>query len=168
MLLNCITARYSVRKFQNKQIEQEKLDVLLKAAQLAPSARNIQPCKFIVIRNEEKRKKLIDICNGQQFVSQAPITIAICANNTDYTMTCGQSAYTVDAAIASEHIVLQAAEMGLGSCWIGSFYHDELAKVINLPKDYKIVALLPIGYPAIEKGKRNLKSIEEVVSYDNF
>ena len=83
-------------------------------------------------------------------------------------MTCGQAAYTVDAAIAAEHIVLQAAEMGLGTCWIGAFYHDKMAKLINLPKDYKIVALLPVGYPAIGKGKRNLKSIEEVVSYDSF
>ncbi|MCK5051627.1 MAG: nitroreductase family protein [Candidatus Cloacimonetes bacterium] len=168
MLLNCIKERYSVRKFQNKPIEQEKLDTLLKAAQLAPSARNIQPCKFIVIQDEEKRKKLTDICKGQKFVSQAPITIAICANNTDYTMTCGQAAYTVDAAIAGEHIVLQAAEMGLGTCWIGTFYHDEMTKLINLPEDYKIVTILPVGYPAIEKGKRNLKSIDEVVSYDSF
>jgi len=168
MLLKCIRERYSVRKFQNKPIEQGKLVTLLKAAQLAPSARNIQPCKFIVILDEEKREKLTDICKGQKFISQAPVTIAICANNTDYTMTCGQTAYTVDAAIAAEHIVLQAAEMGLGTCWIGSFSHDEMAELIDLPKDYKIVTLLPIGYPAVEKGNRNLKSIEEVVSYDSF
>ncbi len=168
MLLNCIKERYSVRKFQNKLIEQEKIDILMKAAQLAPSARNIQPCKFIVIQDEEKREKLTDICKGKNFVSQAPITIAICANNTDYIMTCGQAAYTIDAAIASEHIVLQAAEIGLGTCWIGAFSHDELAELINLPKEYKIVTILPVGYPAIEKGKRNLKSIEEIVSYDSY
>ena len=168
MLLNCIKERYSVRKFQDRVIEQEKLDTLLKAAQLAPSARNTQPCKFVVIRDEEKRKKLTDICKGQKFVSQAPVTIAICANNTDYTMTCGQKAYTIDAAIAAEHIVLQATEMGLGTCWIGAFFHDEIANLINLPHDYKIVALLPVGYPEIEKGKRNLKSIEEIVVLDSF
>ncbi|MDA3812743.1 MAG: nitroreductase family protein [Candidatus Cloacimonetes bacterium] len=168
MLLNCIKERYSVRKFQDKVIEHEKMDVLLKAAQLAPSAKNTLPCKFVVIRNEEKRKKLTDICKGQKFVSQAPITIAICANNIDYTMTCGQKAYTIDAAIAAEHIVLQATEMGLGTCWIGAFFHDKMAELINLPKDYKIVALLPIGYPAVEKGKRDLKSIEEVVVWDSF
>ena len=104
MLLKCIRERYSVRKFQNKPIEQEKLVTILKAAQLAPSARNIQPCKFIVILDEEKREKLTDICKGQKFISQAPVTIAICANNTDYTMTCGQTAYTVDDAIAASTV----------------------------------------------------------------
>ena len=168
MLLNCIKNRYSVRKFQDRPIEQGKLNILLEAAQLAPSARNIQPCKFVVIQDEEKRKKLTDICKGKKFVSQAPVTIAICANNTDYTMTCGQTAYTIDAAIAGEHIALQASEMGLGSCWIGAFYHDEMAKLINLPKDYKIVALLPVGYPVVEKGKRNLKSLDEIVVWDSF
>ena len=168
MLLNCIKERYSVRKFKDKPVEQEKLDVILEAARMAPSANNVQPWKFVVIRDEEKRTRLTKVCKGREFVSQAPITIAICANNTDYIMTCGQSAYTIDAAIAGEHIVLQATEMGLGTCWIGAFYHDEMANLINLPKNYKIVALLPIGYPTIEKGKRNLKTIEEILIYDNF
>ena len=168
MLLNCIRNRFSVRRFLDKPIEKEKIEILLKAAQLAPSARNIQPWKFVVIKDKEKRKKLTDICKGQKFVSQAPITIALCANNTDYTMSCGQYAYTLDATIAGEHIVLQAAEMALGSCWIGAFYHYEMAKLINLPIDYKIVGLLPIGYPAIDKGKRNLKSFDEIVVWDSF
>jgi len=168
MLLNCIKERYSVRKFKDKPIEQEKLDVILKAAQLAPSARNVQPWKFVVIQDSQRRKQLTEICKGQKFVADAPYTIALCANNTDYTMTCGQFAYTVDAAIAGEHITLQAAELGLGTCWIGAFYHDQMAELINLPDDYKIVGLLPLGYPDIEKGNRNLKSKDEIVIYDNF
>jgi len=168
MIIKAIKDRYSVRKFKNKPIENEKLDAILKAAQLAPSARNVQPWKFVVIQQEEKRKQLTEICKGQKFVSQAPVTIALCANNTEYKMTCGQHAYTVDAAIAGEHIALQAAEMGLGTCWIGAFYHDQMAKLIDLPEDYKIVGLLPIGYPDIVKGKRNLKSINDIVVYDNF
>ncbi|MEA2095990.1 MAG: nitroreductase family protein [Candidatus Cloacimonadota bacterium] len=168
MLLNCIKERYSVRKFQNKPIEQEKLDILLKAAQLAPSASNKQTWKFVVIRDLDKRKQLTEICRGQKFVSEAPITIVICNTNLDYVMTCGMNAPVIDGTIAAEHIVLQAVELGLGTCWIGAFYHDEMAKLINLPKDYKIVALLPVGYPAIEKGKRDLKSIEEVSVWDSF
>ncbi|RLC49893.1 MAG: nitroreductase, partial [Candidatus Cloacimonadota bacterium] len=145
-----------------------KLDILLEAARLAPSARNLQNWKFVVIRHKEKRKKLADICKGQTFVSEAPITIAICCTNLDYTMTCGQKAYAIDGAIAGEHIVLQAVELGLGSCWIGAFYHDKMAKLINLPEDYKIVDLLAIGYPAVQKGERQLKTIEEIVLYDSF
>jgi nitroreductase len=168
MLLNCIKKRYSVRKFKDKLIEQDKLDVILKAAQLAPSARNIQPRKFVVIQDKEKQRKLSDICKGKQFVSQAPVTIVICANNTDYKMTCGQEAYVIDSAIAGEHIALQATELGLGTCWIGAFDHDKMAKLINLPEDYKIVALLPIGYPAIDMKGRNLKPINEIVLYNKF
>ncbi len=168
MLLNCIKERYSVRKFQNKPVEQKKLDVILEAARLAPSASNKQTWKFVVIKDREKRKQLTEICRGQKFVSEAPITIAICNTNLDYVMTCGMNAPVIDGTIAAEHIVLQATELGLGTCWIGSFYHDKMAELINLPQDYIIVALLPVGYPAIEKGKRNLKSIEEIVSYDSF
>lgn len=168
MLLNAIKNRFSVRKFKDKPLEEEKLFELLEAARLAPSARNIQPWKFVVIQDPEKRAQLTDICKGQKFVAEAPVTIALCANNTDYTMTCGQKAYTVDAAIAGEHIVLQAAELGLGTCWIGAFHHDQLAELINLPSDYKIVGLLPVGYPDVEKGKRNLKPAEEVIVWNNF
>ena len=168
MLLDCIQKRFSVRKFLNKPVEQEKIDTLLEAARLAPSASNKQTWHFVVIRDQEKRKQLTNICRRQKFVSEAPITIAVCNSNLDYIMTCGQKAPVIDGAIAGEHIVLQAVELGLGSCWIGAFYHDKMAELINLPQGYEIIGLLPIGYPAVEKGNRNLKSIEEVVSYDSF
>ncbi len=168
MLLNCIKNRFSVRKFQDRKIEQEKIDILMEAARLAPSASNKQTWRFVVIKDPEKRRQLTRICKGQKFVAEAPITIAICITNLDYVMTCGQTAPIIDGAIAGEHIVLQAAEMGLGTCWIGAFHHDEMAELINLPKDYQVVGLLPVGYPAVEKGSRNLKAIEEIVSYDSF
>ena len=168
MLLNAIKNRYSVRKFKDKPVEQEKLDVILEAARLAPSASNKQTWKFVVIKDSEKRKQLTEICKGQKFVSEAPITIAICNTNLDYVMTCGMNAPVIDGTIAAEHIVLQAAELGLGTCWIGSFYHDKMAGLINLPQDYLIVGLLPVGYPADEKVKRNLKSIDEIVVWNSF
>ncbi len=168
MFLNCIKNRFSVRKFLDKSIEQEKIDILLESARLAPSASNKQTWKFIVIKDEEKRKKLVSICKGQKFVADAPITIAVCMTNLDYVMTCGMNAPIIDGAIAGEHIVLQAVELGLGSCWIGAFYHDRMAELIDLPTDYVIVGLLPVGYPAVSKHKRNLKSIEEIVAYDKF
>ena len=168
MLLNCIKNRFSVRKFLDKPIEQEKIDILLESARLAPSASNKQTWKFIVITDQEKRKKLTSICKGQKFVSDAPITIVICMSNLDYVMTCGRNAPLIDGAIAGEHIVLQAVELGLGSCWIGAFYHDKMAELIDLPDDYVIVGLLPIVYPAIPKHKRILKSIEEISAYDSF
>lgn len=143
MLLSAIKKRYSLRKFSDQPIEEEKRTALLDAARLAPSARNVQPWKFVVIDDPAKRAALTDICKGQSFVSQAPITIALCVNNTDYTMTCGQTAAIIDAAIAGAYIGLQATEMGLGSCWVGAFYADQLGDLINMPRDYTVVGLLP-------------------------
>lgn len=168
MVLNSIKKRFSVRKFKDQKIEQEKMDEVLEAARMAPSARNIQPWKFVVITDAEKREKLTEVCKGQTFVSQAPATIAVCVNNLDYEMTCGFRGAVIDAAIAGEHIALQAAELGLGSCWIGAFHQDKLRQLIDLPAEYEAVALLPIGYPDTNKGNRNLKDKQEVVSYNSF
>lgn len=160
--------RFSVRRFKDQDVEQEKIDKLIEAARIAPSAKNVQPWHFVVIKDKEKRAKLTDICKGQKFVSQAPVSIAVCANHRDYTMTCGEKAYTVDATIAAEHIALEAVELGLGTCWLGAFYADQLAELIELPEEYKVVTLLPIGYPDQERPKRNLKPLKEIVSYDVF
>lgn len=168
MLIQAIKDRFSVRNFKDKPVEQEKLDEILEAARMAPSSCNTQPWKFVVIRDPEKRQQLTGACKGKQWVADAPVTIAICANNTDYVMTCGQLAYTIDASLAGEHICLQATELGLGTCWIGAFFHDKMAKIINLPEDHKIVGLLPLGYPDVEKGSRNLKPKEEVIVWDSF
>lgn len=89
-------------------------------------------------------------------------------SNTDYQMTCGEYAYAIDGAIAGEHIVLQAVELGLGSCWIGAFYQDKMAELINLPKEYKIIGLLPIGYPDVNKKSRKLKTIKAISSDNTF
>lgn len=168
MIMNAIKNRYSVRRFANKPIEPEKLDALLDAARLAPSARNIQPWTFVAITDAKQRAALTYICKGQTFVSQAPVTIAICVNNTDYTMTCGQTGAIIDGAIAGEHIALQAAELGLGTCWIGAFSADQLATLIHMPADYRVVGLLPVGYPDIPKGNRSLKPREETVKINHF
>jgi len=168
MLLDVIKNRYSVRKFSPKKIESNKLEIILEAARLAPSARNTQPWKFVVIQNDEKRAQLTEICRGQQFVADAPITIAICCNNLDYRMGCGQPASVIDGALASQNIALQCVELGLGTCWIGAFQQEPAAKLIELPDDWEVIGLLPIGYPEIDKGNRNLKPREEVVAFDRF
>ena len=167
-MIDIMKKRFSVRRFKDKEVEQEKIDKLIEAARIAPSAKNVQPWHFVIIKDKEKREKLTNICKGQKFVSQAPISIAVCANHRDYTMTSGENASSVDATIAAEHIALEAVELGLGTCWLGAFYADQLAELIELPDDYKVVTLLPIGYPDQAKPNRNLKPIEEVVSYDVF
>ncbi|MBN1326401.1 MAG: nitroreductase family protein [Candidatus Cloacimonetes bacterium] len=167
-MIKAIRDRYSVRSFKDQPIESEKLNEILEAARFAPSSRNIQPWHFVVIEDSEMRKQLTDICKGQNFVAQAPLTIAICVNNYDYTMACGERAAIVDAAIAGEHIALQAADLGIGSCWIGAFYQDEIRQLLDLPADYRVIGLLPLGYPTQQKRERTLKPLSEIVSYNRF
>jgi nitroreductase len=168
MIIPAIEKRFSVRKFKEKPVENEKLEEILQAARLAPSARNIQPWQLVVITDKTIREQLTDVCKGQTFVAKAPVTIAICCNNKEYRMTCGHKANIIDGAIIGEHIALQAAELGLGTCWIGAFYQKEMAELIHLPEEYEVVALLPIGYPDTEKPNRNLKSLDEIVRMNRF
>ncbi|MBN2461337.1 MAG: nitroreductase family protein [Candidatus Cloacimonetes bacterium] len=168
MLLDIIKSRFSVRKFRDDPVRESDLHLILEAARLAPSARNLQEWHFVVIRDKGKRRQLTDICRGQSFVAEAPVTIAVCAGNTDYIMACGEKAYTVDAAIAAEHIVLQAAELGLGTCWIGAFYQDGIARLINLPENMRVVALIPLGYPGVTRKERLVKEFTDIVSFDSF
>ena len=167
-ILKEISERYSVRQYLNKDVEEEKLYALLEAARLAPSARNYQNWTFVVIKDKKRRERLSEICKNQKFVAQAPVSIAIVAHNLDYVMTGGTIGSVVDAAIAGEHIALQAVKLGLGTCWIGAFYQDDLKQFLNAPKDSKIICLLTVGYPAHPPKKRRLKSFEEVVRFEKF
>ena len=163
-----IKNRYSVRKYKSTKVEEEKLSAILEAVRLAPSARNYQNWHFVVIKDKDRRKRLAEICKDQKFVAEAPVTIAICMTNLDYVMSGGTPAYIVDGAIAGEHIALQAVKLGLGTCWIGAFSHEPLEEFLNLPKDFRVVCLLTLGYPANSKKERSLKELSKIVHYEKF
>ena len=143
-----IKQRYSVRTYQPRPIEQTKLDAVLEAARMAPSARNMQEWRFVVVQDAATRQRLGVAANNQTFVGEAPVVIACCAIKSDYVMRCGQAAYPIDVAIAMEHMALQAVEEGLGSCWIGSFYEDQVKQVLGIPAGVRVVDLMTLGYPA--------------------
>ena len=163
-----IKNRFSVRSYLNKPVEDEKLALVLDAARLAPSARNKQSWKFIVIKDKIIRQKLIDAAAGQQFVAEAPVVIAAVSTEPSYVMRCGVPAYAVDLAIAVDHMTLQAVELGLGTCWIGAFYQDKVKEILQIPDEYKVVALLPLGYPARSPAEKLRKSKNDVFSYEKF
>jgi len=163
-----IQKRRSVRKYQARKIENDKLDRILEAGRLAPSAKNLQEWRFVVVRDESRRKRLAEAAKGQTFVGEAPVVIAACATVTDYVMTCGQLTYPIDLAIAVEHMVLAAAAEGLGTCWIGAFYEEEVKKVLNVPPQVRVVALLPLGYPDESPAPRPRKEMEEIVAFETW
>lgn len=165
-----VRIRRSLRKYSEKNVEEEKLMRVLEAARLAPSASNRQEWRFVVVKDRETRKKLAKAAKGQKFLEAAPIVIVCCAETDEHVMTCGQMCYPIDVAIAIDHITLQAVEEGLGTCWIGAFYAEQVREILGIPEDIKIVELLTMGYPAedlIEKPK-NRMNISEIVKWERW
>lgn len=143
-----IKTRKSVRSFLDKPVEKAKLEAVLEAARLAPSAKNLQEWRFVVVQDEGMRKKLGEAANGQSFVGEAPVVIAACAEGVDHVMSCGQLCYPIDVAIALDHITLAAVELGLGTCWIGAFDEAKVKSLLGIPDKIRVVELMPLGYPA--------------------
>lgn len=163
-----ILERRSIREYSGKTIEPEKLTRILEAARLAPTARNQQDWKLILVKNPDIKEKLVDLASPQQqFLKGAPILIAACAMNPAYVMRCGHPAYLIDLAIVLEHIALQAVREGLGTCWIGSFDELKAKKVLNMPENFRIVELMSLGYPDQIPPARPRKPIQDLINWDS-
>lgn len=167
-VFKAILKRRSIRAFKKKEIPKKDLEMILEGARLAPSAKNLQNWKFVVVKEKEKKKKLAEASFGQNFIAQASVVIAGVSLDPDYIMSNGIPAYAVDLAIALEHMVLTAVEVGLGSCWIGAFSQEKVKKILNIPGNYKVVALLPIGYPDESPPPRERKPLNEIVCFEEF
>lgn len=169
-VFEAIQARYSVRAYQDRPVEQEKLDRILEAARLAPSASNRQEWRFVVVRDADRRARLVEAASGQRFVGQAPVVIVACAKTDGHLMRCGQACYPIDVAIALEHIALQAVEEGLGTCWIGAFNEAAAKEICGVPAtdDVRIVELMPLGYPADSPRQKTRLPRGEIVMLDEW
>ena len=163
-----IKIRRSVRDYKIEPVPEEKLKKVLEAARLAPSAHNEQEWKFIVVKNAEQRKKLAKAALNQEFVGEAPVVIAAVALEPEEVMSSGVPNYAVDLAIAIDHMTLVAVEEGLGTCWVGAFSQEEVKKVLGIPEKYKVVVLLPLGFPADKPQPKSRKNLEEIVCYENY
>ena len=163
-----IKTRRSVRSYKAEPVPEEKLKKVLEAARLAPSAHNEQEWKFIVVKDAKRRKELAEAALGQSFIAQAPVVIVAVATDPEPVLSSGVPAYAVDLAIAVEHMALQATEEKLGTCWIGAFNQEGVKNILKILGRCKVVALLPLGYPADKPRPKSRKSLEEIVSYENF
>lgn len=153
----------------NKSVEPEKLRTVLEAGRLAPSARNLQEWRFIIVKNSKVRRKIAFAANGQMFVLEAPVVIVACAVTDEHVMSCGQLCYPIDVAIALDHISLAAVELNLGTCWIGAFDEKKVKEILAIPDEVRVVGLMPIGYPAYVVSKeKNRLPLEKVVKYEHW
>lgn len=175
--LELVRSRRSVRRFLDQPVEKEKIITCLEAARLAPSAENVQPWRFVVIDDPGLKKEFASrVFSGIYFVSrfaaQAPVLILILAEldilaNRIGKQVQGVSFYLIDIGIAGEHLVLQAVELGLGTCWIGWFSHRQARKLLRIPRKYKIVSLLALGYYDRKVDRaRPRKSLEEIAWFN--
>jgi len=162
-----IRRRYSCRSYEDKPLDKEKLDTILEAARQAPSAKNLQDWRFVAVTEKETRKKLAAAANNQTFLEKAGAIVVACTVS-DHVMRCGQAIGPIDVAIAIEHMCLQATELGLATCWIGSFYPDKVKPIVGIPDDVTIIELLAIGYPADSPKEHRREPIEKIVSFERW
>jgi nitroreductase len=163
-----ISQRYSVRHYEDRPVDEDKLMRVLGAARLAPSASNRQEWRFVVVRDRARREALAQAARSQAFVGEAPVVIVACAVDTERIMSCGLPSFSIDVAIALEHIALQATEEGLGTCWIGAFDADKVKELLEIPEDARVVQLMPLGYPADEPKPKVRKEMHEIVMREKW
>jgi nitroreductase len=169
-VFDVVKLRKSVRAYDSKPVPNDILCKILETAQLAPSASNRQPWHFIVVTDKTKREKLSKSVYAK-FFAEAPVVIVGCGDEE-----ASPKWYRVDVTIALEHIVLAATSEGLGTCWVGSFDESLLRELLKIPENYKVVALLAVGYPKekldlkkkTEPSVHNRKKLEQIASYEEF
>ena len=162
-IIQLIKQRRSIRNFKEKEIDKETLKEIIQTGKYAPSAMNKQPWHFIIVSNEEKKREL---SKGlfSRFIKDAPIAIFGCAHKDRI----GGSWSRISTAIALQNMVIAGWAMGIGSCWIGDFNEDKVRQLLNIPKNYNVVSIIPFGYPAKIPKPRQKKSLEKITSINTF
>lgn len=169
-VFEAIRKRHSVRSYLPDEVPRGKLEKILEAARLAPSAGNIQPWHFIVVTDQQKRKKL---SKGRyaKFLVESPVVLVGCGDKK-----ASPNWHVVDTTIAMQNMVLTATSEGLGTCWIGSFNENQVKKLLSIPERFRVIALLALGYrrETVDLASkvfhffRRKKKMEKIVSLEEF
>jgi len=171
-VFDCIFSRRSVRKFKPQDIDDRLIGVMLHAAVHAPSAGNTQPWHFIVVKDETKRNQLADAAFKQTFIAQAPVSIVVAADLEKASLRYGkrgEQLYAVqDTANAVMLLMLAAQELGLATCWVGAFDEDRVSHVAELPKSFRPVAIVPVGYADEQPENPGRVDFENMTSFNSY
>jgi nitroreductase len=164
-----IRSRYSVRAYRPDPVEDEKLQAVLEAVRLAPTAANRQPFQVVILRTAGREAEIGQIYPRPWFV-QAPLVIAVCAVASQaWVRESDQfNARMIDAAIVADHLILAAANLGLGTCWIAAFNVEAARRVLRLPEDVEAAIFTPLGYPADQPQEKIRKPLSELVRYEHW
>ena len=161
-----IYKRKSIRKYLDKPVEEEKLNKVLDAARIAPSAVNFQPWTFYVIRDKYMKEKFKEVYAKEWFYTAPVIICGFYDRNVSYKRRHdGREFGEVDVTIALDHLILAAHALGLGTCWIGAYQEEKLKELLGVPDNMVPVCLTPLGYPAEEGRDKNRKESSEIIKY---
>jgi len=161
-------ARYSCRDYQDRPVDEKMIQELLEAARSAPTAANRQALRFVVIRDKHKRESMKAAYSREWFYT-APVIICACGVPDDnWVRSDGKNYNDVDVAIAMDHLILQAADLGLGTCWIAAFDPQAAREILSLPAGVEPVALTPVGHPADSSTSKRRKNLNELVVWEGF
>jgi len=171
-IFQAIRDRRSIRKYKEIPVEREKIDQVLDAARLAPSWKNQQCWRFLVLTAPDKRALLLeafpDDNPGKKAIAMAPVVIVVCADPSESDVENGIEYFVADTAIAFEHLCLSAHALGLGTCWMGWYDEAGIKSSLGIPKSIRIVGITPLGYPDQEPKARPRKELSEIAFFDEW
>ena len=164
--IDVVSKRRSIRKYKSDPVSKADVEYIVEAARLAPSWANSQCFKFVVVTDPEVKEELAKA--GNSWIAQAPMIIAACADPSRPGTKGDQEYYMLDVGIAMEHLILAAADKGLGTCWIGAFDESVAKSVLEVPGNIRVVALTPLGHPDESPSPRPRRPLEEVMCADKY
>jgi len=164
--MDVVSKRRSIRKYKSDPVPKEDIEYVVEAARLAPSWANSQCFKLVVVTDPKVKAELAKAGNG--WIEHAPAIIAACADPSKPGTKGDQEYYMLDVGIAMEHLILAAADRGLGTCWIGAFDEDTAKNALAVPENIRVVALTPLGYPDENPSSRPRRPLEEVVCSNKY
>lgn len=171
MPIEAIRRRRSIRRYEDKAVPDELLDQILETIRYAPSWANKQGWQVMVLKSPEMRNRVSSVLEGnpaQKAVTEAPILLVICMDPNASGVQNGKEYYMADAGILMGHVMLEAADLGLGTVFIGLFDEDKVREVLEIPNQWRVVAMTPIGYPAKMPKERPRKELEEVLHWEKW
>ena len=171
-LFQAIRDRRSIRKYKDTALEREKIEQVLEAARLAPSWKNLQCWRFLVLMDPGRKAALLSAFSddnpGKKGLIQAPAAILVCADPAHSEASHGVEYYVADASIACQHICLAAHALGLGTCWMGSFDEADIKTKLQIPPNLRVVAVTPLGYPDQQPKPRPRKELSEIAFFERW
>ncbi|MFY9402133.1 MAG: nitroreductase family protein [Candidatus Omnitrophota bacterium] len=164
-VMDILLKRRSIRAFKEEPIERKELEKIVEAGRFAPTARNVQPWKFVVVTDKDTLKKLAALTDNGKFLVESAAAIAVLCSDTKY--------YLEDGCSATVNMLNAAASLGIGSCWVAGDkkeYSSEVLKLLNAPEGFKLISIIALGYPKEEGAfrKAEKKPLQDILRWEKF